>query len=454
MSLPSFNRRSFLKTAAAVSVSPALFSRSAMAFDVPASDRVTIGFIGAGKQTSVLLPEFVKIPGFQVVAVCDVDQTRREATAKRTDELNGQKAGTASKGCTVHRDFRELLAQPDLDAVVVVTPDHWHAPIVIAAANAGKDIYCEKPLSETIHEAQAMTKAVRNNKRIFQTGSMQRSAPAFRWATEIVRGGVLGKIERVHAGFGGPAKACDLPEEEPDAGLDWKLWLGPSLDRPYNTVLSPRGMHTHYPMWRRYWEFGGGGVTDWGAHHMDITQWGLGMDDSGPVEVIPTENPLQAQSGSKLIYANGVEVTHVPENGITFFGANGELFVKRGEFKLTLNGKVVADFKFPISGATDESAELNQKVEAVAKELLGSNKPVLQESTNHYVNFLNSIRSRKDPICPVEVGAHTVNACHLLNFSYRYGERIQWDPATEQFTNGTGQNKWLTREYRDEWKVV
>jgi len=453
MNSPVFNRRAFLKSATAASLTSSLLAKSTLA-QVAASDKVTLGFIGAGKQASVLLPEFVKLPGFQVVAVCDVDQTRRDATQKRVNALYSQMKSAPAQGCVSYRDFRELLAHPDLDAVVVATPDHWHAPAVIAAAQADKDIYCEKPLCETVLEGQAMTRAIRDHKRIFQTGSMQRSAPAFRWAAELVRGGVLGKIDRVHAGFGGPARPCNLPAEDLEPGLDWKMWLGPAPERPYNSVLSPRGMHTHYPMWRRYWEYGGGGVTDWGAHHVDITQWALGMDQSGPVKVIPADNPLQAQSGGKLIYGNGIEVTHVPDNGITFFGNQGELFTKRGEFKLTLNGKVVADYKFPVSGATDESAELNQKVTALARELLGSKQPQLQESTNHYANFLSSIHSRQDPICPVEVGAHTVNACHLLNFSYRYGEKVEWDPVRQNFINGTGKPEWLTREYSADWKVV
>ena len=160
--------------------------------------------------------------------------------------------------------------------MVIATPDHWHAIIAIAATDAGKDIYCEKPLTDTIHEARALVQAVRSQQRVFQTGSMQRSMPEFRTACELVRNGVIGKISRVEAGFGGPAKWCDLPAEPMEPGLDWDMWLGPAPLRDYNEILSPRGVNKHFPMWRMYREYGGGMVTDWGAHHLDIAQWGLG----------------------------------------------------------------------------------------------------------------------------------------------------------------------------------
>jgi len=454
MSLPPFNRRSFLKTAAVTAILPASLSSRLRAAETPANDRITLGFIGMGKQAGGLMGGFLNAPGTQVVAVCDVDTTRRNAAKQKAEEYYSKKNATDFKGCTAYNDFRELLARDDIDAVVIATPDHWHAPLVIAAAKAGKEIYCEKPLCETIHESRAMVNAIRQQQRIFQIGSMQRSSPEFRWACEIVRAGKIGKIQRVEAGFGGPGKTCNLPAEELEAGLDWDMWLGPALQRPYNSVLSPRGVHTHFPAWRDYWEYGGGMVTDWGAHHLDITQWGLGMDDSGPVEVIPAENPLKAQSGSKLVYANGVEVTHIPENGVTFFGTDGEVFVNRGKFKLTLNGKVLADSTAKPEDASQKPLGAGALAEKSAKELLGSQTPILYESKDHKGDFLNAIRTRKDPICPIEVGAHSVIACHLLNFAYRYGQRLKWDPAQEKFLDGTGNPQWLTREYRDAWKVV
>jgi predicted dehydrogenase len=398
--------------------------------------------------------DFLTQPGTQVVAVCDVDTHRRDAGKQQAEKYYSKKTGTDFKGCESYADFRELLARPDIDAVVIATPDHWHALIAIAAANAGKDIYCEKPLCQTVHESRAMTDAVRKNRRVFQVGSMQRSSREFRHACELVRQGRLGTISRVLTGFGSPGKWCDLPAEEMEPGLDWDLWLGPAPDRPYNSVLSPRGVHTHFPNWRLYWEYGGGMVTDWGAHHVDIAQWGLGMDQSGPVEMSPPEDWKTAKAGGKLIYPNGVELTHVAGNGVTFIGSEGELFVDRGKFKLTLGGKVLADATGKPADPKEKAPDAKAVAEEVAKELLGDATPLLYASDDHKADFLNAIKSRKDPICPVEVGAHSINACHLLNFGYRYGQAVKWDPVKEEFTSGTGDPKWLTRDYRDPWRVA
>src|SRR2546421_304153 len=206
--------------------------------------------------------------------------------------------------------------------------------IGIAACQAGKDIYCEKPLSLTIHEARAMVKAVRKHDRIFQTGSMQRSSSEFRKACELVRNGRLGKIKQVIVDVGPPSVPCDLPEEPMEAGLNWDMWLGPAPERRYNSVLSPRGVHQHFPNWRNYREYSGGMMTDWGAHHFDIAQWGLGMDESGPVEIIPPEDP-KATRGLRYLYANGVEMIHGDSGGILFIGADGKILVNRGKFEAT-----------------------------------------------------------------------------------------------------------------------
>jgi predicted dehydrogenase len=456
MKTQKLTRRHFLQTTAAAAAPFILPSRIWSAETKP-NDRITIGCIGMGKQAHGLLDGFLKQPGTQVVAVCDVDKTRREEGKRIVEEDYTKKHGKEwgfYKGCDIYNDFRELLARKDIDAVVIATPDHWHALIAIAAANAGKDIYCEKPLTETVHEAQALVAAVKKNKRIFQVGSMQRSSKEFRYACELVRAGKLGKISRVEAGFGGPGKPCDLPEEAAEPGLDWDRWLGPAPMRPYNSILSPRGVHNHFPAWRNYWEYGGGMVTDWGAHHLDITQWGLGADDSGPVKIVPPEDWKTAQSGGKLIYADGVEVTHVTENGVRFFGSDGELFVTRRKFKLTLGGKVVAESKEAPKDSKEKPPEAKDVAEKIAKEILGDAKPLLYASDEHKADFLNAIKTRKDPICPVTVGAHSVIACHLLNFAYRYRQKIEWDPKTIAFKNDTGNAKWLTREYRGEWKIA
>lgn len=386
----------------------------------------------------------------QLLAVCDVDTTRRNDGKKQVEDFYGKKTdGGTYKGCAAYNDFREMLARKDIDAVVIVTPDHWHALITVAAAQAGKDIYCEKPLCETVHESAAMVKAVREHQRIFQTGSQQRSSKEFRVACELVRNGVIGKLKRVTAGFGGPGKPCDLPEEPAEPGLDWNLWLGPAPMRPYNAILSPRGVHTHFPMWRQYWEYGGGMVTDWGAHHIDISQWGIGVDeDGGPTEVIPPADHATAQQGAKLLYPGGVELEHISENGVTFFGTDGEVYVNRGKFALKLKGEQKAKFI-----AKEDKPPLGEQLDAVEKQFLADAKVRLYKSDDHKQNWLDGIRTRKDPICKVEIGTRTVNTCHLLNMAYRYGKKFTWDAKAQDFASG-GEKAWLTREYRGEWKVA
>ncbi len=424
----SLSRRNFLrKTAVAASV-PFILPSHIWCAQTKPNDRLVLGSIGVGTQGRGLLGGILRKSETQTVAICDVDKNRRENGRRIVQEHYAkQPGGTAAAGCEVYSDFRELLARKDIDAVIIATPDHWHALIAIAAARAGKDIYCEKPLSESIHEARAMVNAVRKNKRIFQTGSMQRSSKEFHHACELVRNGRLGKLQRVDVGVGGPAKPCDLPGEAEEPGLDWNMWLGPAPERPYNSILSPRGVHTHFPLWRNYREYGGGGVTDWGAHHFDIAQWGLGMDNSGPVEIIPASTP-NAHNGVKLIYANGVEVTHTGGNGITFFGTEGKIYVNRGKFEATPAS--LDEAPIPAGGVH------------------------LYRSTDHQRDWLDSIRSRKPPICDVEIGARTVTVCHLVNLAYYHGQRMKWDPKKEKFTAGTGDKKWLDVPYRGPWKLA
>ena len=443
-------RREFLKiaTAAAASAPFILPSRIWSAQTKP-NDRITIGFIGVGKQGMGLLSGFLGSKEVQVVAVCDVDTTRRENAKKVVDAHYAKQSGGYSRSCGAYNDFRVLIAGDDIDAVVIATPDHWHALIAIAAADAGKDIYCEKPLCQSIHEARAMVNAVQRNGCVFQTGSMQRSSREFRVACELVRNGVIGQIQTVQVGVSGPPTPCDLPEEKAEPGLDWNLWLGPAPMRPYNSVLSPRGVHNHYPAWRSYSEYGGGGVTDWGAHHFDIAQWGLGMDDSGPVEIIPPVEYANAQQGVKFIYENGVVMFHVIENGVTFTGTDGKIFVNRGKFALELNGVSKAK-----SLSKEDKPSLSEQLDAAEKEFLTNAAIKLYVSTDHRADFISSVRNRNQPNSGVEIGARSVSVCHLANLAYNHGQAMKWDPAKEQFIDGTGNPKWLDVPYRGLWKLT
>jgi predicted dehydrogenase len=419
------SRRSFLKSTA-VAASPFVLPSRIWSAETGPNSRINLGFIGMGKQNRGLLSNFIRRPDVQVLAVCEVDTTRREDAKRIVQEHYSKANQTSYQGCATYNDFRELLSRRDIDAVVIATPDHWHAIISIAAANAGKDIYCEKPLTQTIHEAREVVKAVRKNNRVFQTGSMQRSSREFHKACELVRNGVLGKLEKVEVSVGGPPVPCDLPAEEKPEGLDWDMWLGPAPERPYNSVLSPRGIHDHFPNWRLYKEYGGGMVTDWGAHHFDIAQWALGMDDSGPVEVIPPEDP-KATYGVKLLYANGVPVYHANKDGVIFTGEKGTIHVNRGRFEST--------------------------PETIGETAIPENGVKLYKSSDHFRDWIEAIRARKKPICDVEVGARTVSVCHLVNIAYLNHAHLKWDPAREQFTGGTGKAEWLTRSYRGPWTV-
>jgi predicted dehydrogenase len=331
---------------------------------------------------------------------------------------------TAYKGCKGYTDFLELIARKDIDAVCIATPDHWHAINVVMAAKAKKDIYCEKPLSLTIPEARAMVKAVRKNKRVLQTGSMQRSSPEFYKACMLVRNGRIGKIKQVIVDVGPPSKWCDLPKEEIEPGLNWDLWLGPAPKRDYNSILSPRGVHNNFPRWRSYREYSGGGMTDWGAHHFDITQWALGMDDSGSVEIIPPDDP-KTGIGVRFLYANGGEVIHGKSGGVRFIGTDGEIFVNRGKFSIT--------------------------PEALGKDPIPENGIQLYQCKDHYQDFLNSIKTRKKPICDVEIGCRSASVCHLGNMAYWYHRKLRWDPAKERFIGDAEANEWLNRDRRAPW---
>jgi predicted dehydrogenase len=440
-----FTRRSFLRSAAAVTAAaPFILPSRIWSAEVKPSERLTLGFIGLGTQGKGLMGGFLGKKETQTVAVCDVDTNRRDDAKKRVEDHYAKQNDTAYKGCNTCKDFRELLDRKDIDAVVIATPDHWHAFIAIAAAKAGKDIYCEKPLCQSLHEARAMVNAVRRNKRVFQTGSMQRSSKEFRVACELVRNGLIGRISRVEVAVGVPGIPCDLPTEAEEPGLDWNLWLGPAPMRGYHSKLSPRGVHKHFPGWRDYREYGGGMVTDWGAHHFDIAQWGLGMDESGPAEIIPTGNP-KATEGVRLIYANGVEVAHVGNGyGVVFHGSEGQVKVNRGKFELWLGGEQ----------KTRPDAKVKDEADRIEKEYLADAKVRLYTSTAHNSDWLASIRTRKPPICDVEVGARSVSVCHLVNLAYYHGQKMKWNPKSEKFTGGTGNRAWLDVPHRGAWKVA
>ena len=299
-------RRHFLHrtatTAAGLALgTPSILRGSALGFSRTApSERVTLGFIGLGWKGfegcwGSLLQTFIADRSCQVLAVCDVDRRYVERAKSFVDQTY------ENQDCATFRDFRELIVRPDLDAVVIATPDHWHAVQTIWACREGKDVFCEKPLSLTIREARAMVDAGRRYRRVVQTGSQSRSNNRVRFGCEVVRQGRIGEVREVHVTCGPPSVPCDLPAEPVPDYLDWDLWLGPAPWRPYHSRIHP-------VQFRAWFDYSGGGMTDWGAHHFDIAQWGLGMDHSGPVEIIPPDGHTQQRLTLK--YANGVTVHH------------------------------------------------------------------------------------------------------------------------------------------------
>jgi predicted dehydrogenase len=430
-------RRNFIKTVASpIIVVPFILPSRLRAF--PPGSRITMGFVGMGKQSQYLLTKFMSLA--QVLAVCDVDTTRRTDAQQTVNKFYTNNKDKGAADCRAYTDYRELIERKDIDTVCIATPDHWHAFPVLLSLKKGKDVYCEKPLTHNIQEAIDIIKDVDKRKRVLQTGSMQRSSKEFRIACELVQNGCIGKIDHVECSFGGPPKSCDLGEEPMEPGLDWNMWLGPAPMRPYNSILSPRGVHSHFPLWRSYKEYGTGDVGDWGAHHLDIAQWGLGMDNSGPVEVRLVNNE------AVLIYPNGVQVLHKRSGfGIHFFGSDGEVMVNRGTFKVIVKGQTIASYE----GAKDKETSCQAEVEKAEKLLLKDARIKLYESNSHYEDFLSCVKSRKKPVASEQAGGRTVISCHLINQVYFNNTDIKWDPAKFCFTGGTGNPAWLTSNYRD-----
>lgn len=420
MSRPTLSRRSFLAAGAAAFAAP--YFVPARAFG--ANERIVTAHIGIGGQGTSNLNNFLK-QGAVPAALCDVDSSHLAKAAKLVDEKGFKCEGVG--------DYRRILDRKDIDAVVITTPDHWHALPTVHACQAGKDVYVEKPLSLTVAEGRRMVDAARANNRIVQTGSQQRSDDRFRLACELVRNGRLGELKEVHVGipacnFSGPP----VPDSAPPPELDYNLWLGPAPDRPYNQK------RVHY-LFRFFWDYSGGQMTNFGAHHLDITQWALGMDDSGPISVegpaeFHPERWYEVTMSCRLTYtyANGVKVILGQQQedikgGCKFIGTKGSIFVDRSK----------------IVGSPDE----------LVKEPLPDDATRLYVSKNHHQNFLDCIKSRKLSICDVEIGHRSATVCHLGNIAARLGRKVEWDPAAEQILHDPEAAKMLSRPYRSPWTL-
>lgn len=425
------SRRSFLKTSAlgAGTLGLSASSYRSIFSAEPPSERVRVGMIGVGNQGGP--KNNMKYFLHNIVALCDLDKnylTEAEAFLKKEANLPAKTTD----------DYRRLLDAKDIDAVVVTVPDHWHAIMTVEACKAGKDVYCEKPLTLVIAEGRPMIEAARRNGRVVQTGSMQRSGKEFKLAVELVQKGLLGKVQEVNVTLPGPnwiAKAGHpVPDSAPPEGFDYDRWLGPAPLRPYNKN------HVHY-LFRFYWDYSGGQQTNFGAHHLDIAQWGLGMDDSGPVSVEGTGvyNPegwyeTPDTTHIRYRYANGVVLhcrqklnTKSRDQGTEFIGERGKLFVYRG-------------------GIVATPSELLKDVDV--PKIVNS-----QANLAHVNNFFDCVKSRQRPVADVEIGHRSATVCHLGNIAVRSGKKIAWDPSAEAIVGDSEASKWLTKAYRSPWTL-
>ena len=443
------NRRTFLGSAAALGAAPMFVPAAALGRGgaVAAGSRITMGVIGTGNQGTGDMKGFLRDERVQVVAVCDVNREtpgywdgaiagREPARVLAEWHYAKAKRSGVYKGCSAHEDFREVISRKDIDAVLIALPDHWHSIPVIQAARAGKDIYGEKPLSLTIAEGRAMSDAVKAANRVFQCGSQQRSDVRFRKACEIVRNGAIGKLHTVRCGLPGGTpdfgRTGDRQDPEPvPEGFNYDLWLGPAPEAPY----APARCHVNF---RWILDYSGGQITDWGGHHPDIAQWGMGTELTGPVAI---RNGQAQWAREKLwntatdyyfeaIYENGVKliVSSRVRGGVTFEGSDGWVWVNRGAIEAS-----------PLSLLDYEP---------------GPGGVRLYRSDHHMRNFIDCVISRKEPVAPIEQAHRSITIAHLGNISLRLGRDLRWDPKTERVLDDDAANQMLSRPMRKPWTLA
>jgi predicted dehydrogenase len=460
MSRNDVPRREFLRCAAATCAAPWLAPSSVLGADAP-SNRINVGFIGMGNQSRVDLPAFLKQPDVQVAAVCDVNTAGygyadpkhflgRKPGQDSVNAFYAKKTGVETyRGCDAYNDFREVLARKDIEAVAIVVPDHWHALIAIAAAKAGKDIYCEKPLSLCVRQGRAMVEAVRRHKRVLQTGSHWRSNPLARRACELVRNGRIGQVKRIitdiaanNAKGPGPGwKPMPVPE-----GFDYALWLGPAPDAPYHKDRC-------FYRFRFILDYSGGQTTNFGCHSNGLVQWALGADGTGPVEfedlgaewpvpgdlfTTPTKVDFRAR------YADGVElICRTTKRG---FGARFE--GTEGWIDFSANGMQTSPESLKEAKIGPGEIHLSP-----ADENEPADGPKQSASYLHVRNFLDCVKTRNDPIEPVEAGHSTATLCHLGNIAMKLRRTVRWDPKQEQILGDDEAEGMLGRPMRAPWTI-
>jgi predicted dehydrogenase len=446
------DRRQFLKSACGAALGAVSFPHIVPASVLGAngavapSEKIAMGFIGVGSMGGGHLRSFLGYDDVRVVAVCDLREIFRQRALERVQKRYG------GKGCDIHRDFRELLARDDIDAVTVVVPDHWHALIGIEAAKNRKDMYYEKPLAMSIADGKAVREAVKRYGVIFQFGTQQRSDEKFRFACELVRNERIGKLHTIMVGSH-PSITCPNQPTQPPPDkneFDYDTWLGPAPWAPYTYErCASRAMGTE-GMWTHIYDYSLGGLGGaWGIHPVDIAQWGNGTDDTGPLEI----------QGSGTIPADGLndtpiawEVEHLYANGVKMIHMNTKTALKRAEpFKLR-NGLGIL-FQGTEGWVLVGREFLTTEPKSLLTTTIGPNEIRLHRSTNHRRNFIECVKSRQQPICPVEQAVRSDTICHLDDIAIRLGRKLQWNPKAEKFLNDETANRLLTRPMRSPWHL-
>ena len=416
------SRRHFLTSLAASAVMAPTILRAESR-----RERLNIAFIGYGKRAYGVMNQALGQKDVRIVAICEVEGIRRAKAKEVVEKRYAEEMKSGSyKGCRAYVDYREMFEKEDLDGVVIMTPDHLHMHPALLAAKKKIDIYCEKPLTHHIAEGRLLVSTVAKNQVIFQTGSQQRSefGGRFRTAVEMILAGRIGQLKTIRVGVGGSPIPCDLPAQPKPDNVDWDLWLGPAPLREYHEDLCPKGLHNHFPAFRKYEEFAGGMLADMGAHHFDIAQWAMGMDASGPVSIEP---PADGDSGLKFTYANGVEMFHGGRSGCTFEGSEGTIYVDRSVLE-------------------SDKKEILLPLDAGARRFTSP--------TDHLRDWIDCVKTRKSPICTAETGHRSATVCHLANIGYKLRRKLTWDPVTERFTNDVAANALTSRKNRSGWEYA
>jgi predicted dehydrogenase len=455
MASEKVDRRRFLATAGkglvASSVAagfPAIVPASVCGATSP-SNRINVGAIGNGRiSRGHDLPGIWQHDIARVMAVCDLDHRRVEDAKTLVNGYYAKKTGKPYDGVTGYANYQELLANKDVDAVVISTPDHWHCKIAIDAVEAGKDVYLQKPASLTIAEGRALSNAVQRTGRIFQIGSQQRSTVQFRYAAELVRNGRIGQLKTVEVGLPGDPSGEDEAEMPVPKGFDYEAWLGSTPVVYYTEKRVHPQVGYDRPGWLRCEQFGAGMITGWGAHHIDSAHWGMDTEHTGPVEVWGTaEFPkkglwdVHCSFKTEALYANGVKMTVSGDfpNGIKFEGTQGFIFVSRGNEKVTGSD--------PVAKLKDATA-LAASDPKIITSVIGPDEINLPRSAEHHGNWLECVKSRQQPIAPVEIAHRSCSACLLHHMAMKLKRKLYWDPPRERFKNDDEANAMLARPER------